>query len=162
MTVHSILQSLPRYYLKCLRFNYLIQIVARSKSKRYKPQKVKKLALNSQLQMVQILANNVQMLSLCISSVYYYCNLLHKGLTSLTILFVCLSAITSKITQKSRTLGQDWGVKNDPKSQTLVMDQSPSKIFDQVGHETMYAYSGDKHFFTKSCHRQTYQNYEQS
>ena len=25
----------------------------------------------------------------------------------------------------------------------------------------MYAYIGNKHFFTKSCHRQTYQNYEQ-
>ena len=37
-----------------------------------------------------------------------------------------------------------------------------SRFFDQVGHETMYAPSGNKHFFTKSCHRQTYQNYEQS
>ena len=36
-----------------------------------------------------------------------------------------------------------------------------SRFFDQVGHETMYASSGNKHFFTKSCHRQTYQNYEQ-
>ena len=25
----------------------------------------------------------------------------------------------------------------------------------------MYASSGNKHFFTKQCHRQTYQNYEQ-
>ena len=36
------------------------------------------------------------------------------------------------------------------------------RFFDQVGHETMYAYSVNKHFFTKSCHLQTYQNYEQS
>ena len=36
------------------------------------------------------------------------------------------------------------------------------RFFDQVGHETMDAYSANKHFFTKSCHRQTYQNYEQS
>ena len=35
------------------------------------------------------------------------------------------------------------------------------RCFDQVGHETMYASSGNKHFFIKSCHRQTYQNYEQ-
>jgi capsule polysaccharide modification protein KpsS len=35
------------------------------------------------------------------------------------------------------------------------------RFFDQVGHETMYASSGNKHFFTKSCNRQTYQNYEQ-
>ena len=38
-----------------------------------------------------------------------------------------------------------------------------SRFFDQVGHETMYASSGNKHSFTnKSCHHQTYQNYEQS
>ena len=37
-----------------------------------------------------------------------------------------------------------------------------SKFFDQVGHETMYASSGNKHFFTKFGHRQTYQTYEQS
>ena len=35
------------------------------------------------------------------------------------------------------------------------------RFFDQVRHETMYASSGNKHFFTKSCHRQTYQNCEQ-
>ena len=35
------------------------------------------------------------------------------------------------------------------------------RFFDQVGHQTTYAYIGNKHFFTKSCHRQTYQNYEQ-
>ena len=35
------------------------------------------------------------------------------------------------------------------------------RFFDQVGHETMYASSGNKHFFAKSCHRRTYQNYEQ-
>ena len=34
-----------------------------------------------------------------------------------------------------------------------------SRFFVRVGHETMYASSGYKHFFTKSCHRQTYQNY---
>ena len=34
-------------------------------------------------------------------------------------------------------------------------------FFDQVGHQTMSAYIENKHFFTKSCHRQTYQNYEQ-
>ena len=36
------------------------------------------------------------------------------------------------------------------------------RFFDQVGHETMYAPSGNKHFFTKSCHPRTYQNYGQS
>ena len=35
------------------------------------------------------------------------------------------------------------------------------RFFDQVGHKTMYASSGKKYFFTKSCHRQTYENYEQ-
>ena len=32
-----------------------------------------------------------------------------------------------------------------------------SRFFDQVGHETTYASSENKHFFTKKCH----QNYEQ-
>ena len=36
------------------------------------------------------------------------------------------------------------------------------RFFDQVRHENMYASSGNKHFFTKSCRRQTSQNYEQS
>ena len=36
-----------------------------------------------------------------------------------------------------------------------------SRFFDQLGHETMYASCGNKHFFTKSCHPQTYKNYEQ-
>ena len=40
--------------------------------------------------------------------------------------------------------------------------ESVQDFFYQVGHETMYAPSGNKHFFTKSCHRLTYQNYEQS
>ena len=35
-------------------------------------------------------------------------------------------------------------------------------FFYQVGHQTMYAFMGNKHFFTKQCHCQTYQNYEQS
>ena len=34
-------------------------------------------------------------------------------------------------------------------------------FFDQAGHQTMSAYIENKHFFTKSCHRQTYQNYEE-
>ncbi len=43
-----------------------------------------------------------------------------------------------------------------------MLNRVRPRFFDQVGHETMYASSGNKHFFTKSCHRQTYQNYEQS
>jgi hypothetical protein len=36
------------------------------------------------------------------------------------------------------------------------------RFFDQVGHQTTYASMGNKHSFTKSWHRKTYQNYEQS
>ena len=36
------------------------------------------------------------------------------------------------------------------------------RFFEQVGHQTTSAYIENKHFFTKSCHRQTYQNYKQS
>ena len=35
------------------------------------------------------------------------------------------------------------------------------RFFDQVGHETMYASSGNKYFFSKPCHCQTYKNYQQ-
>ena len=35
------------------------------------------------------------------------------------------------------------------------------RFFDQVGHETMCTFSRNKHFFTKSCYHQTYQNYKQ-
>ena len=34
-----------------------------------------------------------------------------------------------------------------------------SRFFVQVGHETTFASSGNKHFFTTSCHCQTYKNY---
>ena len=34
------------------------------------------------------------------------------------------------------------------------------KFFDQVGHQTTCASMGNKHFFTKACHRHTYQMYE--
>jgi hypothetical protein len=30
----------------------------------------------------------------------------------------------------------------------------------QVGHETTYGAMGNHHFFTKTCHRQTCQNYQ--
>ena len=49
-----------------------------------------------------------------------------------------------------------------PASETAqIKGQYRSRFFDQVGHQTTYATLGNKHFFTKSCHRQTYQNYEQ-
>ena len=35
------------------------------------------------------------------------------------------------------------------------------RFFDHVGHQTTNASIGNKHFFTKWGHRQTYQNYEQ-
>ena len=34
-------------------------------------------------------------------------------------------------------------------------------FFDQVRHQTKYGYIGNKYFFTKSSHHQTYQKYEQ-
>ena len=36
------------------------------------------------------------------------------------------------------------------------------RFFDQVRHQTIYAYIGNKHFFNKSCYHQTYQNYEET
>ena len=41
------------------------------------------------------------------------------------------------------------------------MNRVRLRFFNQVGYEIMYASSGNKHFFTKLSHHQTYQNYEQ-
>ena len=43
-----------------------------------------------------------------------------------------------------------------------ILTRYRPRFFDQVGHQTMYAFMGNKHFFIKQCHRQAYQNYEQS
>ena len=43
----------------------------------------------------------------------------------------------------------------------LVTRYGP-RFFDQAWHQIMSAYIGNKHFFTKSCHRQTYQKYLQT
>ena len=61
-----------------------------------------------------------------------------------------ISSLNSKTTTISR-----WDGKG-------VMGRYRHWFFYWVGHETIYASSGNKHFFTKWCHRQTYQNYEQS
>ena len=42
-----------------------------------------------------------------------------------------------------------------------ILNRVRPRLFDQDGHETMYASSRSVHFFTKLCHRQTYQNYKQ-
>ena len=44
---------------------------------------------------------------------------------------------------------------NEPLQRNLLTTVRP-RFFDQVGHETMYASSGNKHFFIKSCHCQTF------
>ena len=44
---------------------------------------------------------------------------------------------------------------------TLYIRDRP-RFFDQVGHQTTNASNGNKYFFTKYCHRQTYQNYKKS
>ena len=46
-------------------------------------------------------------------------------------------------------------------SDSKLLARIRPRFFDQVGHETMYASSENKHSFFKSCDRQTFQNYEQ-
>ena len=52
-----------------------------------------------------------------------------------------------------------WTLK--AKARELYVRVRP-RFFDQVGHQTTNASSGNRYFFTKYCNRQTYQNYEQS
>ena len=44
----------------------------------------------------------------------------------------------------------------------LLLIRYRPRFFDQVGHQTTNASIGNKYIVTKSCHHQTYQNYEQS
>ena len=44
----------------------------------------------------------------------------------------------------------------------IVLSRVRPRFFDQVGHQTTNAPTGNKYFFTKYRHRQAYQNYEQS
>ena len=46
--------------------------------------------------------------------------------------------------------------------QQNIKERDRPRFFDQVGHQTTNASIGNEHFVTKYCHRQTYQNYEQS
>ena len=52
------------------------------------------------------------------------------------------------------------GARVDLNTTDLMIRDGP-RFFDQVGHQIMSAYIENKHFLTKPCHRQTYQNYEQ-
>ena len=73
----------------------------------------------------------------------------------MTFEFGCKKAETKRASPKSRS-GQIRVVGSSSSSSRVCQ-----RFFDPVRHETKYASSGNKHFFTKSCHRQTYQNYEQ-
>ena len=68
---------------------------------------------------------------------------------------VSIKSIIFKLTLIDRILGKQY-------SKRLWIDtRIRPRFFDQVGHETMSAFSRNKHFFTKSFHHQAYQNYEQ-
>ena len=69
--------------------------------------------------------------------------------------------MSSQFFQRGESVGNTNHTSNARSSMDITIRVRP-RFFDQVGHETMYASSGNKHVFTKSCHRQTYQNYEQS
>ena len=60
--------------------NYFTQIYSRSKEKWYKAQKVRKYAVNLQLQVYKILSNDVQMLILCLSYLITWRPVLHQQL----------------------------------------------------------------------------------
>ena len=48
-------------------------------------------------------------------------------------------------------------LKSYPNLNGKIFTRVRPRFFDQVGHETMYASSGNKHFFTKQNHEQSQQ-----
>ena len=78
-----------------------------------------------------------------------------------------ISTYTAKIFPTRITAGNFFPEKKPSEGLVIlihrykVLSRDRPRFFDQVRHQTTYAYIGNKHFFTKSCHCQTYQNYEQ-
>jgi hypothetical protein len=50
----------------------------------------------------------------------------------------------------SRGIGFWFCCSNSALAMLRMLDRGRPRFFDQVGHETMYASSGNKHFFTKT------------
>ena len=69
-------------------------------------------------------------------------------------------ADTSDQRHNNHRSGLIW-VSRIPTYVVYLHNRYRQRFFDCDGHETMYASSGKKHYFTKSCHQQIYQNYGQ-
>ena len=66
--------------------------------------------------------------------------------------------ISKYILENGTVSGHDDREITIPYIGTYIINRYLSRFFDFWAHETMYAYIGNKHFFTKSCRCQTYQN----
>ena len=55
----------------------------------------------------------------------------------------------------------DQKILDGPYCTSQVEHRVRSRFFEQVGQQTTHVSSGNKRFFTKSCHCKTYQNDEQ-
>ena len=75
-----------------------------------------------------------------------------------------ISTYTAKIFPTRITAGNFFPEKKPSEGLVIlihrytVLSRDRPRFFDQVRHQTTYAYIGNKHFFTKMCHHQTYPN----
>ena len=69
---------------------------------------------------------------------------------------ITLKVLSEGDTRKSRILHKSLAVKIIIVIKNKAFSRYHSRFVVRVGHETMYASRGYKHFFTKSCHCQTY------
>ena len=61
------------------------------------------------------------------------------------------------------TMDRQWCSREEPQGKTSESESRyRPRICDQGGHQNTYESIWNRHVFTKSCHIQTYQNYEQS
>ena len=103
--------------------------------------------------------NSDEVLQVSVPSLLKTILILHQLCTFITLSIKIHSLVNSRV--KSLII-------MEPRSRDLNWISTGGSIryrprfFDQVGHQATYASIGNRHFFTTSCHRQIYQNFEQS
>ena len=105
----------------------------------------------------KIMNNLLKVCKICTFKVIFQ----HQKSTESFWIFFCEEYLTRRSTFINEVFWKLWFLKYSPILFETIKPRYRPRFFNQIGHQTMSAYIENKHFFTKSCHRQTNQNYEQ-